>query len=127
MKILKTTLLSLFIAASLGAVSTSAVACESGRVCVSPAEGIKLVQDSIASAQEAIAAGKGSEEVYNLIKEALKFSKEINANDKVDVARNRANAHLKKARGAAKKGDLAAAAEHLNAGKAGFDALPGLL
>lgn len=127
MKILKTTLLSLFIAASLGAVSTSAVACESGRVCVSPAEGIKLVLETIKSAQDAIAANADNEEVYKTIKQALAYSKEINANDKVDRNRARANKHLKKARSAAKKGDLAGASEHLAAGAKGFESLKGLL
>ena len=53
-----------------------------------------------------VIAGSSSDEVAALIKDALDMSKEINANDKVDVARSRANNKLKNARNTAKKGSL---------------------
>jgi ribosomal protein S20 len=65
--------------------------------------------------------------IINNIKEALKLSKEINANDKLDRNRNRANDYLKKARKAVKDGDLAKATEDLNEAEKRFSELKGML
>lgn len=107
MKFLRKVLLSLVIAGSMGAVATPVMAeSDPGRVSYAPAEAIKLTSEKIQAAIDAIAAGSKSDEVAELIKAASDMSKEINANDKVDVARSRANGKLKDARNIAKKGSL---------------------
>jgi len=98
MKTLKKILLSLFIAASMGAVSTSALAeSDPGRVTYKPAEAIDMVTAKIQAAIEGISKGASGDEAAALIKPAIDLSKEINANDKVDNARAKANRKLKSA------------------------------
>jgi hypothetical protein len=123
MKLLKSAVVALSLAFSLGAVSTSAVACEGGRVCVSPSEGIAMTLEHI----NAGLATDNTDEIYEHAKAAKDTSKEINANDKVDRARIRANGHLSKAKTAAKKGKADEAKQHLEAAKKGFESLKGLL
>ena len=67
MKTLKTILLSLFIAASMGAVSTSALAeSDPGRVTYKPAEAIDMVTAKIQAAIEGISKGaSGDEEAHS--------------------------------------------------------------
>ncbi|MDD1613247.1 MAG: hypothetical protein LUP98_01135, partial [Methylococcaceae bacterium] len=92
MKTLKTILLSLFIAASMGAVSTTALAeVDPGRITYKPAEAIDMVVAKIQVAIDGISKGASNEEAAALIKQASDLSKEINANDKVDNARAKAN------------------------------------
>jgi len=98
MKTLKTILLSLFIAASMGAVSTSALAeVDPGRITYKPTEAIDIVVAKIQAAIDGISHGASGEEAAALIKQASDMSKEINANDKVDNARAKANRKLKSA------------------------------
>ncbi len=123
MKLLKSAAVALSLALSMGAVSTSAVACEGGRVCVTPMEGINMTLDHI----NAGLAAESADEVYEHAKAAKDSSKEINANDKLDRARGRANGHLSKAKTAAKKGKTDEAKQHLEAAKKGFEALPSML
>jgi hypothetical protein len=88
MKTLKTILLSLFIAASMGAVSTSALAeSDPGRITYKPAEAIDMVVAKIQAAIEGISKGASNDEAAALIKQASDLSKEINANDKLRAAR----------------------------------------
>jgi len=128
MKMLKKILLASLIAASLGAVSTSAVAeTDKGRITYAPADAINLVTGKIKVALDGITAGKSGEEVSDLVADALAASKEINANDKVDMARSRANNKLKSAKAKAKSGALPEAEEELKDASKMFEALKGLL
>jgi hypothetical protein len=128
MKTLKTILLSLFIAASMGAVSTSALAeADPGRIVYKPADAIDMVVAKIQVAIEAISKGASNEEAAALIKQASDLSKEINANDKVDNARAKANRKLKSAVTHAKGSALQEAEQELRDAKKDFEALKGLL
>lgn len=127
MKTLKTIALSLAMVFSIGTFSSSAVAYEEGRTTYSPATAIEMTVDKAKAAKAAIAAGAKGEEVAALIKKASDASKEINANDVVDRNRQRANNHLKKARKAAKNGDMEGATLHLDKGIEGLEALKGML
>ena len=128
MKILKTILLSLFIAASMGAVSTSAFAeVDPGRITYKPADAIDIVVAKIQAAIEGISKGASNEEAAALIKQASDMSKEINANDKVDNARAKANRKLKSAISHAKESALQEAEQELRDAKKDFEALKGLL
>ncbi|MGJ0492931.1 hypothetical protein [Methylobacter sp.] len=127
MKILKKVLLSLLIAASMGAVSTSAVAADAGRIVYAPADAIDMTLDKIKIAIDAIANGSEGAAVAALIKDALDSTKEINANDKVDVARSKASSKLKNARTHAKENALQEAEQELKAAQKAFSDLKGLL
>jgi len=128
MKTLKTILLSLFIAASMGAVSSSALAeTDAGRITYKPAEAIDMVVAKIQAAIEGISKGASNEEAAALIKPAIDLSKEINANDKVDNARAKANRKLKSALSHAKDSALQEAEQELRDAKKDFEALKSLI
>jgi hypothetical protein len=128
MKTLKTILLSLMIAASVGAVSTSAFAeVDPGRITYAPAQAIDMVVAQIQVAIEAISKGASSEEAAAQIKKASDLSKEINANDKVDNARAKANRKLKAAIAHAKESALQEAESELRNAKKDFEGLKSLL
>ena len=128
MKTLKTILLSLIIAASMGAVSTSAFAeVDPGRITYAPAQAIDMVVAQIQVAIEAISKGASGEEAAAQIKKASDLSKEINANDKVDNARAKANRKLKAAISHAKESALQEAEQELRDAKKDFEALKSLL
>ena len=141
MKLLKSAVVATTLALSLGAFSTTASAVCLGMACMynkmTPMEGIDATMGQITDALTAIqvrnsggAAGsdKDSDDVIvNHIKEALKLTKEINANDKLDRNRNRANDYLKKARAAVQGGDLPKATEDLEEAEKRFAALKGMI
>ncbi len=127
MKILKSAVVAFSLALTLGSFSTSAVACETGRICYTPEQAIDLVLQDIKSAMDAIDSGSEGEVVAAVIKSASDASKEINANDVVDRNRQRANGILKKARKEAKREQLQVAEEHLKQAKKRFEALKGML
>ncbi|MGD7035019.1 hypothetical protein [Methylotuvimicrobium buryatense] len=128
MKFLRKVLLSLAIASSMGAIATPVMAeSDPGRISYAPVEAIKLTSEKIQAAIDAVAAGSSADEVAVLVKDALDMSKEINANDKVDVARARANGELKKARNAAKKGSLDGVDAALQSALKQYGELPGLI
>ncbi len=128
MKTLKTILLSLFIAASMGAVSTSALAeVDPGRITYAPAEAIDMVVTKIQAAIDGISHGANGDEAAALIKNASDASKEINANDKVDRDRSKANRKLKTAIKHAKESALQEAEQELRNAKKDFEALKSLL
>jgi hypothetical protein len=128
MKTLKTILLSLFIAASMSAVSTSALAeTDAGRITYKPAEAIDMVTAQIQLAIEGISKGASGDEAAALIKPAIDLSKEINANDKVDNARAKANRKLKAAMAHAKESALQEAEAELRGAKKDFEALKSLI
>ena len=140
MKLLKSTVIATTLALSLGSFSTQAAVCL-GMACMynrmTPIEGIDATLGQVTEALEAIqlrnsggAAGsdKDSDDVIiSNIKEALKLSKEINANDKLDRNRNRANDYLKKARVAVQNGDLTKATEDLKEAEKRFSDLKGMI
>ena len=128
MKTLKKILLSLFIASAMGAVSTSALAeTDAGRVTYKPAEAIDIVTGKIQAAIEGLSKGATNDEAAALIKPAIDFSKEINANDKVDNARAKANRKLKSAMTHAKESALQEAEQELRDAKKDFEALKSLI
>ena len=140
MKLLKSAVIATTLAISLGSFSTTAAVCL-GMACMynkmTPIEGIDATLGQVNEALEAIqvrnsggAAGSDKDSdgvIINNIKEALKLSKEINANDKLDRNRNRANDYLKKARVAVQNGDLAKATEDLKEAEKRFSDLKGMI
>lgn len=128
MKIIKTTLLSLFVAVSIGAFSTAALAeADAGRISYKPAEAINMVAGRIQDAINGITSGDDGDAAAKKIKFAQDGSKEINANDKVDMARGRANNKLKEANKFAKESNLQEAEAALRDAHKLFEALKGLL
>lgn len=128
MKTLKKILLSLCIAASMGAVSTAALAeTDAGRVTYKPADAIDMVVAKIQIAIEGISKGASNDEAAALIKPAIDLSKEINANDKVDNARSKANRKLKSAMTHVKESSLQEAEQELKDAKKDFEALKSLI
>lgn len=127
MKLIKSAIVAFSLALTLGTFSTSAVACEAGRTCFGPLQAIDMVLGHIGMAIKAVDEGQNGPSVNAHVKSALQASKEINANDKVDVARSRANAHLKKARSAFKKSKMQEGEDHLGMAEKAFEELKGLL
>jgi len=128
MNTLKKTILSLLIASSVAAISTAAIAeTDAGRATYKPAEAIDIVATRIQAAIDAISKGVSNEEAASLIKPAIDFSKEINANDKVDNARAKANKKLKSAMSHAKESALKEAEQELRDAKKDFEALKSLI
>ena len=123
MKILKSAVVALTLALSLGTFSTTAVACEDGRTCFGPEQAIDLVLGRIAEAMKAVNDGADSEVILKLIKKAKDGKKEINASDIVSRFASKAAGHLKKAKKAVKNGDLVKASEHLSDAEDGFEGL----
>jgi len=127
MKLLKSAIVAFSLALSLGSFSTAVVACETGRTCFGPMQGIDMVLGHIGMAIKAVDDGANGPTVNAHVKAALRASKEINANDKVDVARSRANAHLKKARSAFRKSEMQTGEDHLGMAEKAFTGLKKLL
>jgi hypothetical protein len=140
MKVLKKAVLATTLAISFGSFPATADICL-GMACMynrmTPVEGIDATIGQINEALKSIQVrnsggaaddGKaGDELIINDIKEALKLSKEINANDKLDRNRNRANDYLKKARGAIQEHDLAKATDLLKEAEKRFEDLKSMI
>ncbi|MGR9014961.1 MAG: hypothetical protein ACU83U_15095 [Gammaproteobacteria bacterium] len=130
MKLLKSAVVASALALSLGSFSATADVCL-GMACMynrmTPVEGIDATVGQVTEALKAISDNAGADVVITNIKEALKLSKEINANDKLDRNRNRANGYLKQARTAVKDGDLIKATEHLKEAKNRFSDLKSMI
>lgn len=130
MKLLKSAVVATTLALSLGSFSATAEVCL-GMACMynrmTPAEGIDATVGQVTKALIAINDNADTEVVINDIKEALKLSKEINANDKLDRNRNRANDYLKKARAAIQEGDSVKATELLKEAENRFSDLKGMI
>jgi hypothetical protein len=127
MKILKKILLSLLIAVSMGAVSTSVYAADPGRISYTPSEAIDLTVKKVRIALDAATSGSEGEKLSVLIKDALDASKEVNANDKVDRARSRANDKLKAAKSHAKEEAIQEAEQELRDAIKMFEDLKSLI
>lgn len=130
MKLLKSAVAATTLALSLGSFPATAEICL-GMACMynrmTPAEGIDATVGQVTKALIAINDNAGNDVVIEDIKEALKLSKEINANDKLDRNRNRANDYLKKARAAVQEGDLVKATELLKEAENRFSDLKGMI
>ena len=130
MKLLKSAVVATTLALSLGSFSATADICL-GMACMynrmTAAEGIDATLVQVNEAMKAVNDKAGEEVIIGNIKEALAVSKEINANDKVDRNRNRANDSLKKARASVKSGDLAKATEFLKEAEQRFSDLKGMI
>lgn len=114
MKLLKHIALGLFLATStVGITSVAHAESDAGRITFEPSVAIDNVIAQIQVALDAIEAGTDNKEVAAMIKKARDLNKEINANDKVDIGRQRANSELSKARGLVKKGELEEAKHQL--------------
>ncbi|KJV05222.1 hypothetical protein [Methylocucumis oryzae] len=120
---MKKTLLALFIASSIGVVSLPAVANIDARTTYTPDQAVDMVCSKIKAAIDAINSGSDGETVANLIKDALDASKEVNANDRVDRERYKANNKLKSARTHAKSSALQEAEQELKNAYQGFQDL----
>jgi hypothetical protein len=131
MKLLKSTFVAATLALSLGSFSTTANAVCLGMACMynkmTPMEGIDATMGQITETLKAISTKAGNDVIIEDIKDALKLSKEINANDKLDRNRNRANDSLKKARESVKDGDMVAATEYLKEAEKRFSDLKGMI
>ncbi|MGR9115367.1 MAG: hypothetical protein ACU85E_06340 [Gammaproteobacteria bacterium] len=104
MNFLKNIIFSIFIASSLGAVSSVSFA--AGKIenatTADVKEQIEKAIDNTADAIAAIQNNENEDAVLGLIKNAKQASKRIESN-RLDVKRSRANASLAKARNAVKK------------------------
>jgi hypothetical protein len=128
MKSFKKIGLALLITGSMGAFSTAALAeSDPGRISYAPVDAINLVLKEIQVSSDALKAGSPGDTVAPLIKNASDASKEINANDRVDRQRVKANDVLKAARKAAKEGNNAEAAKLLEDAAKQFEALKALI
>jgi len=128
MKILKKIALALCIAASMGAVSTSAFAeADAGRITYAPAEAIDIVAAKVGDALNALEQGAEVDKVDALMKGALDAGKEINANDKVFAARDKVNTKVKSARKHLKEGATQEAEQELRDAQKGYLALKNLI
>jgi len=132
MKLLKSAVVATTLALSLSSFSTTTAAevCL-GMACMynrmTPTEGINATVVQINQALKAINDNASEVVIIDNIKDALKVSKEINANDKVDRNRQRANGFLKKARTAVRNEDFIQATADLKEAENRFLALKGML
>lgn len=131
MKLIHRAIVTTTLTLSIAVFSATATAVCMGMACMyanmTPLEGINATVGQIDTALEAIDAHYSDQAIIGNIRDALKLSKEINANDKVDRNRQRANGYLKKARKAVKQDEFDAATEHLIEARTRFLGLKGML
>lgn len=119
MKIFKSAVIAFSLTVAMGAFSTAALAeSDPGRVSHAPKDVIKEVGTRFDAAIAAIDNGAGEEEVVSLIKKALDFTKELNANDKVSRETAKVRNHGKDAIKSAKEANMSEAKAHLEKAKA---------
>ena len=116
MTFIKTIALSLFMVLSISSVAFAGAA-----------QDIDKVTAKISEASKAIDSGVSSNEVMLIIKQAALLVSELQLNDNVVSKRQRANAVLKKARIAAKKGKLDDSKKHLADASKRFSELKSLI
>jgi len=140
MRIIKSIVMTTALVISLDSAMVKAEVCL-GMACMynrmTPTQGIDAtivqINESLKAIQSRVNGGSADskdasdEVIIENIKDALKLSKEINANDKVDRNRNRANGDLKKAREAVQEGDLNKASEELKVAEKRFKDLKGMI
>ena len=113
MKALKKIALAAMVTASLGAVSSSVLADDPGRIVYSPTTAIEMTAGKVQVAIDALTAGTEAETVSKLIKDASDATKEINASDSVFRASTKANNMIKSARNHVKEGATQQAEQEL--------------
>jgi hypothetical protein len=103
MKTLQKVLFALVVATSMGSFSSVAMA---EKAKYPPAEVIDKISGKVAEVSALLTAGGESrEDVVNLLKEAMSFSKEVSANDRVDFKRQRLQGEIRQAIAKAKAGE----------------------
>jgi len=128
MKTLKKIFFSLIIASAAASFSSATLAeMDGGRTVYAPADAIDLVASKTKIALDALNSGQDPDTVSSLVNDALAASKEVNANDKVDMARSRANNKLKAARKFLKEDSPQQAEKELSDAYKGFLGLKELL
>jgi hypothetical protein len=128
MKTLKIILISSMVALTMGTFSSVALAeASEGRISYAPADAIDLMIGELKKAKLAIADGKSADEVYAFLKQSKDYGKDVNANDVVDRERSRANEHIKKAIGMAKKNEMTGINEHIDAAIKKLEEMKGLI
>lgn len=118
MKIIKSFIIAVSLALSLGYVSTAAA---------TSLDQIKLVQSHIAEAVKAIDAGESNEVAREHVLASLRESKEITGTEMLEKNRLKASRPLKKARTALKQDDPQKAKEFLGEAEKKFEGLKKLL
>ena len=131
MKFLKNVAVVTVLALPLGAVSTPANAVCLGMACMynrmTPLQAIMATEASVDEVIKLVDASADKAQVITAIKSTLRATKEINANDKVDRNRMRANASVKVARKAIKADDYESAKKHLKVAKERYAGLQDML
>ncbi len=128
MKFMAKAATALFLSLATAGMSSTVMAYEEGRTNYTPEAAIQNVISLAHEAAGMIENGSGTnQEIADKIKASSDMTKEINANDQVDIARARANKHLKAARSEALKGNLQPAEQHLRKGIEDFEKLKSLL
>ncbi|MCK4841426.1 MAG: hypothetical protein KAT04_06035 [Methylococcales bacterium] len=121
MNLLKNAGIAILLALSLGSFSTTAIACEDGRVCVGNEQAVVNI---VAHIDEAIISidTNDSAAAQAHIKEAKRAKKEMNSESNAPKI-GRLSAHFHKAKKLIRKSDLAGAKSELEKAKHGFLAL----
>ena len=131
MKVFKRSIITITLALSITTFPTTSTALCMGMACMysnmTPMQGINATVGQIDAALAALDARHSDQAIIGNIKDALKLSKEINANDKVDRNRQRANGFLKKARKAVREDNFDRATELLKEAKTRFLDLKGMI
>ena len=131
MKLLKSAALATTLAFSLGLISTPANAICMGMACMynsmTPLQAIMATELSVYEVMNPVDENADKELILKGIRSTLRATKEINANDKVDRNRMRANKSMKKARKAVKSDNYVTAKEHLVEAKKRYSGLQDML
>lgn len=122
MKLLKSFIIALSLALSLGGVSSTAIAAGPPSAA-SSVKAINLVLEHVAAGIKAIDNGETSAAVKEHIRTALRESKEITGAELLEKKRLKASRSLKKARSALKKGDTAGTKSFLEKTAKDFETL----
>ena len=121
MKLLKSAVVAISLALSLGSFSTAVVACEDGRVCVGNEQAVDNIVTHIDGAIASIDANDNTAALAH-IKEAKRAKKEMNSEANAPKI-GRLSAHFHKAKRLVKESNLASAKDELEKAKHGFKAL----
>ena len=121
MKLLKSAVVAVSLALSLGSFSTTAVACEDGRVCVGNEAAVENIVAHIDAAIDSVEAGDAAGAKAH-IKEAKRAKKELNS-EAMAPKIGRLSGHFHKANKLLKKDDFDGAKASLGLARHGFLAL----
>ncbi|NOR71672.1 MAG: hypothetical protein GQ532_18625 [Methylomarinum sp.] len=121
MKLLKSAVVAISLALSLGSFSTTAVACEDGRVCVGNEQAVANIVGHIDEALKSIDANDSAAAIAHM-KEAKRAKKEMNSEANAPKI-GRLSAHFHKAKKLLKGSDTAGAKAELEKAKHGYKAL----